>query len=151
MRPDSWDNMDVFWVNPRTLGIMDRDEAARLGMQSATMAERAEYMANVQRVRTEEDPAPRKKGCGGCGKKVPRGTPAEDRKLTMAERAKGAAGLVKASTGYDLAPADVQESRWKTCLGCESNLRGVCQECGCHVSAKLRIQGEACPRQQWDS
>ena len=61
----------------------------------------------------------------------------------------GGAKLLKAELGIDAATPEVYETRKKICLGCKSYDFGVCNDCGCFLSAKCRLTFEQCPQEKW--
>ena len=61
----------------------------------------------------------------------------------------GSAKLLKAELGVDAASPEVYEQRKKICLQCEFYDFGVCQDCGCILSAKCKLAHEQCSRGEW--
>lgn len=44
---------------------------------------------------------------------------------------------------------DLSKARLLHCNDCEHRLFFVCKKCGCHLSAKSRIEEEECPEGRW--
>jgi hypothetical protein len=87
-------------------------------------------------------------GCGDCGNKL----------------AHGAAGLTKAITGIDAAPAHLIATRRDECRNCPQATRNPhrlnrpskgltslsrCRLCNCFIAAKTKINSEHCPAHKW--
>ena len=85
----------------------------------------------------ERQPVGGKAGCSSCAKKGLMGL------------IKGGAKLLKAELGVDAADEATMATRKALCLACPIYDFGVCVEekggCGCILSAKIKIKGEACP------
>ena len=98
----------------------------------------------------EQAEQPRKKGCG-CGKAEARdeGQQAREQARSWVRMAKGAVGLAATALGAGQADETVVAARWNACARCDRNLAGVCSECGCHLSAKVRLTYERCPIDRW--
>jgi len=66
---------------------------------------------------------------------------------------KGGAQLLKAELGVDAADEATMETRKALCLECPTYDFGVCIEeeggCGCFVAAKIKLEGEECPKGKW--
>jgi len=61
----------------------------------------------------------------------------------------GSVKLLKSELGIDGTSTDELEMRKKICLGCEFYDFGVCTDCGCFLSAKVRLKSESCPKGRW--
>lgn len=71
----------------------------------------------------------------------------------------GATGLAKAALGIEATPPDKLTIRARACYGnapdkppCVENTGGKfqrCRQCGCLVSAKIRVNSERCPLGKW--
>ena len=89
----------------------------------------------------QRQPVGGKGGCTSCAKKGLMGL------------IKGGAKLLKAELGIDAADEATMETRKALCLDCPIYDFGVCLEekggCGCFVAAKIRIEGEECPKGKW--
>ena len=89
----------------------------------------------------ERQPVGGKAGCSSCAKKGLMGL------------IKGGAKLLKAELGIDAADEATLATRKALCLECPIYDFGVCVEekggCGCFVAAKIRIEGEKCPKGKW--
>jgi len=83
----------------------------------------------------------KKRGCTSCAKKGLMGL------------IKGGAQLLKAELGVDAADEATMETRKALCLECPTYDFGVCIEeeggCGCFVAAKIKLEGEECPKGKW--
>lgn len=62
---------------------------------------------------------------------------------------KGIVGITKAITGVGAASEEQQSSRYRICIECPKDNRGMCGECGCVIAAKIRNASEACPIGKW--
>ena len=99
------------------------------------MVTREEHYANAKKAEAAGN------GCSGCA--------AKRQKRTFVQLARGAIGITKEVLGADAAPDETVDERWATCSNCPKNDRGICLDCGCHLSAKVRLAGESCPDGQW--
>lgn len=169
--------MDLYRMTSGRVMVTDSETARMMGMREATDAEvrrwylteqfpyqtrmtataeaRIEAMkaeAGEGRVDSIPDPEAKKPG-GGCGCGGKKKAAAEERERTDAKSwlrmAKGAVGLAKTAVGVDQAGEETVAARWAVCEGCDSNSAGVCGECGCHLSAKVRLTRESCPIERW--
>ena len=52
-------------------------------------------------------------------------------------------------TGKGLASDEDAHQRWSECLGCDRFDKGMCGECGCHMSMKVRVAWAKCPIGKW--
>lgn len=96
------------------------------------------------------DPDAKKGGGCGCGKKkAAKDERARSDAKSWLRMAKGAVGLAKTAVGVDQADDEAVAARWDECSGCSRNEAGVCGECGCHLSAKVRLTRESCPIGRW--
>jgi len=71
---------------------------------------------------------------------------------TMAEKAKGAAALLRAERGKQPASDDAVVMRTATCEDCSRNDLGRCMSasgCNCYLWAKVRLANEKCPDGKW--
>jgi hypothetical protein len=74
----------------------------------------------------------------------------ERRMLAGVKRlAAGGIAFITLELGADAAPPDVADLRWSTCLTCDRFDRGICLECDCHLSAKVRLKSQSCPLNLW--
>ena len=82
-----------------------------------------------------------KAGCTSCAKKG------------LIGLIKGGAKLLKAELGVDAADEATMAKRKSLCLECPIYDFGVCVEekggCGCFVAAKIKLNGEECPKGKW--
>jgi tetratricopeptide (TPR) repeat protein len=56
-----------------------------------------------------------------------------------------------ASSGFKIAPPDLQRRRLETCAGCEHHTGVRCRICGCFTNVKSRLVHEDCPIGKWPS
>lgn len=79
--------------------------------------------------------------------------PCDPPHTTIAQKIKGAAGLLKAERGKDRADDRTIAARQFICEGCEDHFDfGRCTGsggCACYLWAKVRIASEACPLTKW--
>lgn len=78
----------------------------------------------------------------------------EAKSETMLEYiSRGVTGLTKAgvaaTTGIGAADEETAKKRYDTCLACDKYKHWRCQECGCFISAKVRVADEKCPLGKW--
>ena len=73
-------------------------------------------------------------------------------KLTPIRVVQGAVGLTKHAVGKDRATKEEAERRWAICSSCEHFEMGICVGggCGCHLSAKVRLDSYRCKLGKWD-
>lgn len=57
--------------------------------------------------------------------------------------------LTQLQAGINVADSDTVNDRWRTCNECDQFDRGVCRQCGCHMSIKARLTNQACPLEKW--
>ena len=62
---------------------------------------------------------------------------------------KGAVGLAKSELGIGHADDETIAERRRICKSCEHQDLGVCDECGCYCTAKVRLSKETCPIGEW--
>ena len=62
----------------------------------------------------------------------------------------GSVGLAVAVTRGDPVPRPVRLARSESCESCGSRGGPLCRECGCVVSAKVRVASESCPLGRWE-
>jgi len=100
-------------------------------------------------VKLKDNKTPRKKkeDCGGCGKNGVNTHMRNTMGLTRLVR--GAGGLLKAELGIGGADDDTIIDRKNICESCEHYDFGVCNECGCFCSAKVKLKSEKCPVGRW--
>ena len=68
---------------------------------------------------------------------------------SIKDTVKGGIGLAKAMTGTDPTSPGKRMERWAICGTCRDNEEGVCRQCRCHLSLKIRVDSEVCPREKW--
>lgn len=68
---------------------------------------------------------------------------------TCSQKIKGAIGLAKTALNIDNAEDETVSKRWLLCSVCNKNTSGICSECYCHISAKIRQKTEECPLKYW--
>lgn len=115
----------------------NRSDGRRLIQQFITYDDRAEPLGAPIAIDDGRGGKPASDECPGC--KDAR------HKRTLVELARGALGLLKDALGTDAAPDEVVAARWRLCAGCRHNDRGICTQCNCHLSAKVRLAKEECP------
>ena len=80
-------------------------------------------------------------GCSSCEE--------NNRRNGLLHLAKGGAKLLKAQLGIDACDDATIIDRRNICESCEHYDFGVCNECGCFCSAKVRLKSEKCPEGKW--
>lgn len=72
---------------------------------------------------------------------------------TLEYLGRGIAGIAKAgvaaTTGVGAADEATAKKRYDTCMACDKYKHWRCQECGCFISAKVRVADEKCPLGKW--
>jgi len=52
-------------------------------------------------------------------------------------------------TGKGLTSNEDAQQRWSECLECDQFDKGMCNQCGCHMSMKVRVAWAKCPVGKW--
>ena len=101
------------------------------------LGEVAEIDKHLDDIKLETKKTPAKK-CKGCGKA--RG---------LKDLIIGSAKLLKSELGIDASDEKTVANRKKLCESCKHYDFGVCDQCGCFCSAKVRLKSEKCPVGKW--
>lgn len=84
-------------------------------------------------------------------------TPPKMPKRTLADVAKGVAGIAKSELGINKVSRGELDARWSACQACDHNEYGFCgakkkktgKACGCRVCDMIRDSRATCPIDAW--